>query len=253
MEGTSEQQSEVEVTESRRSRLPRTDSYYALFVLLLVSLAFIVGAADYEWGWRIGQALVAGSLLLVVHASRASRVWLILGWITFVGGVAGSVVLAFRGNSALGAVVATLAGLVFMILVIAAFPLIIRHIATVRRVTGETVVAALSAYLLVGIDFAILYLVLSVAHGGPVVASSASPDQSVAVGDFYYYSFTNMTTVGLGDFVPVTYPAKLLGLFQAIFGQVFLVTIVARLVSVATFWQTRSSSPREQESRADTE
>ena len=253
IEETSERQSEAEVAVSHRRRLFGADSYYALFVLLLVSLAFTVGAAEYDWGWRVGQALAAASLLLAVRASRASRVWVILGWIVFVGGLAGSVILAWLGNSALGVLVTMLAGLVFGMLLIAAFPLIIRRIAVARRVTGETIAAALSAYLLVGIDFAILYLVLSVAHGEAVVAPSASPDQSMAIGDLYYYSFVNMTTVGLGDFVPVTYPAKLLGLFQAIFGQIFLITIVARLVSLATFWQARPSSSHEGESGTEAE
>ena len=52
-------------------------------------------------------------------------------------------------------------------------------------------------------------------------------------GDFYYYSFIGMLTVGFGDFVPLSDWGKALTASQAIIGQVVLLTLVARMVSVA--------------------
>jgi hypothetical protein len=51
-------------------------------------------------------------------------------------------------------------------------------------------------------------------------------------GDYTYFSFVVMTTVGFGDITPVSDLAKRLVVIEAFVGQVFIVTFVARLVSL---------------------
>jgi hypothetical protein len=50
--------------------------------------------------------------------------------------------------------------------------------------------------------------------------------------EFLYFSFITMTTVGFGDLSPATDVARVAVTFEALLGQVFLVTLVARLVSM---------------------
>jgi voltage-gated potassium channel Kch len=50
--------------------------------------------------------------------------------------------------------------------------------------------------------------------------------------DFLYFSFVTLTTLGYGDFTPATDIGKVMVTFEALIGQVFLVTLVARLVSM---------------------
>ena len=47
-----------------------------------------------------------------------------------------------------------------------------------------------------------------------------------------YFSFVTQATLGYGDIVPVNSAARSLATMQAIMGQIYLVTIVARLVSL---------------------
>jgi voltage-gated potassium channel Kch len=46
-----------------------------------------------------------------------------------------------------------------------------------------------------------------------------------------YYSFITLTTTGYGDFVPLADVARMVAVTEALLGQVYLVTIVALLVS----------------------
>ncbi|MGZ3459752.1 MAG: potassium channel family protein, partial [Archangium sp.] len=49
---------------------------------------------------------------------------------------------------------------------------------------------------------------------------------------YLYFSFITMTTVGYGDFSPGAAVPRVLVIFEAMLGQVYLVTAVARMVSL---------------------
>ena len=77
------------------------------------------------------------------------------------------------------------------------------------------------------------------ATGGTIVtagAASGSSDASTpgAAGleKWVYFSFITLTTVGFGDITPISELAKRLVVIEAFVGQVFLITLVARLVSL---------------------
>lgn len=217
------------------ARLLRGESFYPLFVLLLVSLVFIVGGGDQRWAVIVGHVLAAGSLILTVKPTSASRTWLALGWLALALGVAAALVQSLTEVRALRVVSAA----VFVVILFASLPLILRRLASHRTVTAETIVGALCAYLLISMDFAVLNLLFSVAEGQAIIASIVTADEPITRGDFYYHSFMTITTVGYGDFIPVTGSAKTLSLLESILGQLFLITVVARLVSVATFGRLR--------------
>jgi voltage-gated potassium channel len=231
------------------ARFCRGESFYPLFVLLLVSLVFIIAGDDRRWAVIVGHVLAAGSLLLVVKPARASRTWLALGWVALALGVAAALVQSLTELRALRVVAAIL----FVVILFASLPLILRRLAGHRTVTADTIVGALCAYLLIGMEFAVLSLLLSVAEGQAIIASVATPDAPITRGDLYYHSFMTITTVGYGDFVPTTGSAKTLSLLEGILGQLFLITVVARLVSVATFRRGGLPSPDTAPSEAETE
>jgi hypothetical protein len=47
---------------------------------------------------------------------------------------------------------------------------------------------------------------------------------------FTYFSFVTLTTLGYGDITPMTRAAKNLAALEAIFGQLYLAILIARLV-----------------------
>ena len=50
--------------------------------------------------------------------------------------------------------------------------------------------------------------------------------------NFIYYSFTVLTTLGLGDITPAHHLAKSLTALEAVFGQLYIAIIIAKIVSV---------------------
>jgi 4-amino-4-deoxy-L-arabinose transferase-like glycosyltransferase len=96
-----------------------------------------------------------------------------------------------------------------------------------RRVTLHSVMGALTVYLLAGLIFAFVYGVLDEVVSGPVL-SNLGPDKHPAE---VYFSFITLTTVGYGDITPVAAAARMTSALEALFGQLYLVTIVAVIVS----------------------
>jgi hypothetical protein len=93
------------------------------------------------------------------------------------------------------------------------------------KVDAEHLYAALSAYLLAGIYFGLLYWALEQIHSG-----------TFSIGDFsragaIYFSFVTLATLGYGDIVPRTDVARGLAIVEGVGGQLFLAVLVARLVS----------------------
>jgi hypothetical protein len=47
-----------------------------------------------------------------------------------------------------------------------------------------------------------------------------------------FFSFTTLTTTGYGNLVPAAQPGKMFAGFEMLLGQIFLVTLIAGLVSL---------------------
>ena len=120
-----------------------------------------------------------------------------------------------------------------VLLVTATLPITISRVLRHRRVTFETILGALCIYVLLGLLFAFLYLATFELRDGPFFAQGGDHAQS----EFVYFSFVTLTTLGFGDLSPSPGLPQALVVLEALIGQVFLVTLVARLVTV---WGRRS-------------
>ena len=110
---------------------------------------------------------------------------------------------------------------------------VLRH----RIVTMQTIFGALSAYLLIGFAFSALFTATAALTTQPLFAegSPADPDS------IQYFTFITLTTTGYGDLTPAGQPGRSLAVLDALLGQIFLVTLVARLVSVFGLERRRPS------------
>jgi hypothetical protein len=96
-------------------------------------------------------------------------------------------------------------------------------------VDAEHLYAALSAYLMAGVFFGLLYFVVEQLNPG-TFTSPTHLTQSSAI----YFSFVTLATLGYGDIVPRGDIARGIAIVESLGGQLFLAVLVARLVSLYT-------------------
>jgi len=94
------------------------------------------------------------------------------------------------------------------------------------KVDAQHLYAALSAYLLAGVYFGLLYWVLEEIQPGSIVATNFSRTAAI------YYSFVTLATIGYGDIVPKSDVARGFAVIEGVGGQLFLAVLVARLMTL---------------------
>ncbi|MCI0588805.1 MAG: potassium channel family protein [Planctomycetes bacterium] len=96
-------------------------------------------------------------------------------------------------------------------------------------VDAERIAAALDAYLLGGLVFGVSFWALEQAWPG---SFKGVPETGLDLGGAIYFSFVTIATLGYGDIVPASEAARGLAILEAVGGQMYLVVLVARLVSL---------------------
>jgi hypothetical protein len=86
---------------------------------------------------------------------------------------------------------------------------------------------AICIYVLLGMMFAFVYAAIDAISSGPFFVQTADATPP----DFLYFSFITQTTVGYGDFTASGDLGRALAVLEALTGQLYLVTIIAVLVS----------------------
>ena len=95
----------------------------------------------------------------------------------------------------------------------------------------EQVYAALSAYLLAGMFFGVLYSVLEQVAPGSLSTGSVAATGVFPLTTAMYFSFVTLAPLGYGDILPLSDPARGLAIVEVVGGQLYLAVMVARLVS----------------------
>jgi hypothetical protein len=103
---------------------------------------------------------------------------------------------------------------------------VVRDLRKSRRVRVQAVMGVLALYLLIGMLFGFVYGAVDLLGGDPFFANGGS----ATVSHCLYFSFTTLTTVGYGDFVARSDLGHTLAVFEALIGQIYLVTVVSLIV-----------------------
>jgi hypothetical protein len=203
-----------------------------LLGLIGSSVVFSMAAPDAVWGESVALLLQAGVLLLALNAVQAPPRLRRLA----VGAVAAVIAIGAAGllvdtstPEEVTAGAAVVAGL-GVVLVAATIAAIADHLRTAGALTGRTVLGALCIYLLIGTLFTFAYALLATVDANPFFADGEAANLS----SLEYFSFTTQTTVGFGDLAPATRAGRALAMAQALIGQIYLVTVVALVVSNLT-------------------
>lgn len=108
-----------------------------------------------------------------------------------------------------------------------------------KVIDTNLIFGAFTLYVLAGILWAKLYFLADCFFPGGIQGISPINMQKDGLGagyenqfDLLYYSFATLATLGMGDIIPVRHLAKTLTILEAMYGQLFIATVIAKLVSV---------------------
>lgn len=202
---------------------------FGLVLLLLLAL-YIIGVDE----------LVGERKTLLAQRRRRT----LLGWVLAVPAVAGRLAVAIAPNRHL-LLAETIAWLLFSAYVTVSE---VRSVLKQREVTGETIAMSISVYLLFGLTWGVLYILIfllqpnafslgnasTAVSGGPAGLQSLFPV-------FIYFSLTTISTIGFGDITPLTLQARYAAVAEGITGQFYLAILVARLVGLHMSRSTKAS------------
>lgn len=100
------------------------------------------------------------------------------------------------------------------------------------RVTYHRVVGAVLLYLTMGLVFVALYGFVALSVPNAFVNLAALKGDFAIAGNLIYFSFVTLTTTGYGDIAPLHPYARSLANVEAIIGQIYPATLLARLVTL---------------------
>ena len=131
--------------------------------------------------------------------------------------------LIFPGSQNLNALVFILNTIFFIMVTIA----LVAHVALARVVYSSTLLCAINSYLLIALTLSILFLILDLLLPGSFTQLDAEHD---SLASYLYYGFVTLTSLGYGDITPDTQAARSLAILTALFGQLYLVIIMALII-----------------------
>jgi hypothetical protein len=202
--------------------------------LAVVTLSLVdLKGVSRDWQAEIGTILVSlfvgATLLLSLRASGVTRRFRVIA-ATVVGvGVFATIAAVLLERSSTGSQdLADLAAssVAWVVLSVGAPVVVVRRLIHHQRATRTTLLGAVSAYLLIAMAFNFVFLTLN-AYGSSPFFGAEEPTTS-----FMYYSLVTITTLGFGDLAAAEPLGRMLSTFEAVIGQVYLVTFVAMIVGL---------------------
>ena len=213
----------------------QTPGRYGLLLFLLVATYLLSAFTSSTWigGVQLGVFVATGFLALRSSALPLRRARLI-GLVGLAGSAAALGLSLTRPSDPAIAAASIWTGALLLATVV----VIVRRILGFSTVTIQSIFAAVSAYLMIGLMFAAFYAADYQLHNRQFFAAHQIGNSQT----FQYFSFTTLTTLGYGDFTAADSGGRAIAVLEALTGQIFLATLVARLV--AAF---RSSESREED------
>lgn len=214
------------VTADERSRLRRlrsSHSYGLVLGLVLATFLFALSAPDDAW--------TASALVFVQSVTLAIALWTsgvaapnapFLKPLVLIG-ITAAVLNITPGGKGPEAIALVFAGaLTFAIVIVIA-----RGVVDQGDVNVNSIQGVLGIYVLLGLMFGFLYGTMALLGHGSFFASGTDGTRALRM----YFSYVTLVTLGYGDYTPATTAGHTTAVVEALLGQIYLVTVVAVLVS----------------------
>jgi hypothetical protein len=200
------------------------DAFGLVFLLVLTTYVLTSLLANHGWQAVILTVATSSTSVIALTSSHARP--------RLVRGAIGLSILTI-GLAAIAAVSdertwLNFASVVQIALLAVAMGAVLHRVVTTAEVGSRTILGAISVYTALGILFTFLYGTIERIQAGAFFEGVPHP----AGNDFLFFSYTTLTTTGYGNLVPGGQPGRMLSGLEMMIGQIFLVTLVAGLVSL---------------------
>jgi hypothetical protein len=206
-------------------RAQRVSDAFGL-VLLLVLTTYVLASVLSNRGWSAVLLTVStGGTSIVALTSSHARATLVRRaiWVAAL-----ATALALISAVSGGRLPLNVASFLEIGLLAVAMAAVLRRVVTADSVSFRTILGAISVYTALGILFTWAYGAIDRIEGGGFFGAGVATKGS----DFLFFSYTTLTTTGYGDLVPVGQVGRMVSGLEMMIGQIFLVTLVAGLVSL---------------------
>ena len=210
----------MHLTEPRRS-------FGTVLLAMIVAVVFQLASPDDDLARVFGVLIQGAVIVIALRAAGASRgiVRPIAIGLTVIVIATFAVVLS---PLEVADAVPRLLTLVLILLAPAAIMAgVVRELHEDGRVTIQTIYCGICLYLLLGMTFSFLFGAVEDLSGEAFFAHGVPGTPN----DFLYFSLATLTTTGYGDFSAATELGRAMSVSEALIGQIYLVTVLAVIVS----------------------
>jgi hypothetical protein len=201
-----------------------TDAFGLVLGLVLVTFILTSLIENTGWGAVLIMASTGATSIVALTSSHVKPHWV-------------HIAIYLSGLSLLLAIVEAISGadlwldlgavIQVCLLAIAMVAVLIR-VVTAVEVNARVILGAISVYTVLGLLFGFTYEAIARVQNTPFFEGAPHLHH----GDFLFYSYTTLTTTGYGNLVAYGQPGEMISTFEMLIGQIFLVTLVAGLVSL---------------------
>ena len=208
---------------SRVARLRSSHSYGIVLLLIAGVFVFTSVASNSDWADATLLLLQTTTLVAALYTSGVARADSAMSVALVAISTGCAVLLMVFGGTGFEALVGILSG----VLTVGTIFTVALGIFDQGEANVQTVTGAICIYVLIGLLFVFLYGVLAVLGGGNFFAQGTDGTRSLRL----YFSFVTLSTLGYGDYTAAGELGRTLAIVEALLGQLYLVTVIAVLVS----------------------
>lgn len=209
--------------------ITQKNNFVYLFFSLLIFLfsAAIMSEFPGTIGQDIFSVVTIVMLLVSIKSLRTEKTWM---WAVYTL-VAFFVILTVLGKVFEHELNVYLTLLILLMFFTGSFSTAAKQVLLEGDIDGNKIIGSLSLYMLLGLIWAVIYLLLlamdPTAFSGIETANWQQSFSRVA-----YYSFVTLTTLGYGDILPTNHLSEFFVYLEAIIGVFYMAIIVASLISL---------------------
>lgn len=210
-------------------QITQENNFVYLFFSLLIFLfsAAIMSEFPGSTGQDIFSIVTVLMLLLSIKSLKTDKTWI---WSVYIL-IVSFVILTISGKMFDHQLNVYLSLLILLMFFIGSFSTAAKQVLFVGDIDGNKIIGSLSLYILLGLIWAVIYLLLLVmdptAFSGIETTNWQQSFSRVA-----YYSFVTLTTLGYGDILPTNHIAEFFVYLEAIIGVFYIAIIVSSLISL---------------------